>query len=260
MISPIRAFSLRGVDTAAALDWLYVQTDLMGVLEGDDGITVWLEGALPALPFESVLVTEVPVRAEDALITGLERDVAIVVADDLLVRPPWVERPASFRGIELVVPRGGAFGSGEHASTRAALRCLHAVWDAPTRFADVGTGSGILALYAQVRGCRHIEACDIDAASVQAARELLPTANVHLGGPALLAPVDGMVANLTASELVAAMPDMLARWTRRCALVLSGMRQGEVEAVAALVGQPIARRETVEPFTALAYRGAAGVR
>ncbi len=255
MTGPVRAFTLRGADAVAALDWLHVHADLQGVLEGDDVITVWLDGVLPALPFAALRVAEIAVRAEDALITGLEHDVAIEVAADLWVRPPWVERPAACRGIELVVPRGGAFGSGEHASTRAALRCLHAIWDAPASFADVGTGSGILALYAHVRGCGRIEACDIDPASVQAARELLPTARVHLGGAATLAGVDGMVANMTGSELTAAMPEMLARWSGRRALVLSGMRAGEVDAVAALVGRPVVHREVVEPFTAIAYAG-----
>jgi ribosomal protein L11 methylase PrmA len=250
-----RAFALRGAEAAQALDWLHAHADLQGVLEGEDVITVWLAGPLPVPPFGAVVVTEVEVRPEDANITGLENDTAIVVATDLLVRPPWVERAADFHGIELVVPRGGAFGSGEHASTRAALRCLHANWDAPASFADIGTGSGILALYAQVRGCRRIEACDIDAASVQAARELLPMAKVHLGGAATVGMVDGMVANMTASELTAAMPDLLSRWTRRRSLVLSGLRAAEVDAVAALVGRPVAVRETVEPFTALVYRG-----
>ena len=255
MTGAVRAFVLRGPAAAVALDWLHVHTDLQGVLEADDGITVWLDGPLPVLPFASVMVTEVLVRDEDAQITGLENDVAILVADDLLVRPPWVDRPTGFTGIELVVPRGGAFGSGEHASTRAALRCLHAVWDAPTTFGDIGTGSGILALYAQVRGCRRIEACDIDAASVQAARELLPQANVHLGGASTVSMVDGLIANMTASELRAAMPELLGRWNRRCALVLSGLRAPEVAAIAVLVGCPVVHRETVEQFTAIAYRG-----
>lgn len=254
-MSGVRAFVLRGAAAAEALDWLHVQVDLHGVLEGDDAITVWLDGPLPSLPFPGVDVVEMPVREEDARITGLEHDAAIVVAADLLVRPPWVDRPAGFRGLELVVPRGGAFGSGEHASTRAALQCLHAMWDAPARFGDVGTGSGILALYAHERGCPHIEACDIDPASVQAARELLPTATVQLGGAATLAMVDGLVANMTGTELVAAMPEMLARWSGRRALVFSGMRAGEVDAVAALVGRPIAHRVTIDPFTAIGYRG-----
>lgn len=250
-----RVYELRGIDAAQALDWLHVHAEVQGAIEGDDAITVWLAAELPALPPFVVAVNEVAVDPTAAAITGLEHDVAIALGADLLVRPPWVERPAGFDGVELVVPRGGAFGSGEHASTQAALRCLHAIWDGPPDFADVGTGSGILALYAQVRGCRRIVACDIDAASVAAARELLPDADVRLGGAEVLPAVAGMVANMTGSELRQAMPAMRRVWTGTHALVLSGLRAHEVDDVAALVGRPVAHRVTVDAFTSVGYRG-----
>ena len=252
-----RVYELRGPDAAAALDWLHVHADVQGALEGDDALTVWLAAAMPALPFDGVAARELAADPHAAAITGLEADRPILVAADLLVRPPWVERPADFRGVELVVPRGGAFGSGEHGSTQAALRCLHALWDAPPTFADVGTGSGILALYARVRGCRAIAACDIDAASVAATRELLPDADVRLGGADALPAVHGMVANMTGDELRAAMPAMLARWRRSHALVLSGLRAHEVDGVAAMVDAPVAHRTTVGDFTSVGYRGGA---
>lgn len=254
---PTRAYLLRGAAAAEALDWLYVHADLQGVFEHDDGITVWLAGALPQPPQPGLSINEVPIPADAATITGLEQDRPIFVADDLLVRPPWVERPIGFTGVELIVPRGGAFGSGEHGSTQAALRCLHAMWDAPPTFADVGTGSGILALYARVRGCPRIAACDVEAASVAATRELLPDAEVLLGGAEALPAVHGMVANMTGDELRAAMPAMLARWQRSHALVLSGLRAHEVDGVAAMVGAPIAHRVTVGDFTSVGYRGGA---
>jgi len=248
----LRAFELAGPDAAAALDWLHVHCELQGALEHDDGsVQVWLAAALPVLPHTALRVRELPVRAADFHVTGLEHDRAILVAADLLVRPPWVERPADFRGVELVVPRGNAFGSGEHASTQAALRCLHRVWDAPASFADVGTGSGILALYATTRGCQNVQACDIERDAVLAAQELLPDATVRLGSAEVLGPADCVVANLTAAELHAALPAVLDLWQRRGALVLGGMRQHEVDGVLArLDGAPVVR-ETVEPFTAI---------
>lgn len=252
-----RCYELRGADAAAALDWLHVHADVLGVHEADDALVVWLAAALPRLPFAAVDGREIAIDPAAAAITGLEQDAAIAVAPDLLVRPPWVARPAAFTGIELVVPRGGAFGSGEHASTQAALRCLHAMWDEPPSFGDVGTGSGILALYAAVRGCRAVVACDIDAASVAAARELLPGADVRLGGAEAMPSVAGMVANMTGDELRAAMPAMLAAWRGTHALVLSGLRAHEVAPVAALVPRPVALRCTQDAFTALAYRGVA---
>lgn len=249
----LRAYELRGGDLAAALDWLHVHADLQGVLEEDDRLVVWLEGELPALPQPALRVVELAVDPADALRTGLEDDAPIVVAEDLLVRPPWVERPAGFAGIELVVPRGDAFGSGEHGSTQAALRCLHRLWQDSTSVADVGTGSGILALYASVRGCRDLQGCDIDLPSVRAARELLPHGRFAHGGPELLAPAACVVANMTGAELRAAMAEILRLWDGAGPLVLGGMRAAEVEPIAALVGSTPVHRETVGDFTSLGF-------
>jgi ribosomal protein L11 methylase PrmA len=251
----LRSYELAGPAAAVALDWLHVHCELQGVHERDDGaVQVWLHGALPALPHADLTVRELPVHAADFEVTGLEGDRPILVADDLLVRPPWVERPADFRGVELVVPRGSAFGSGEHASTQAALRCLHRGWDAPASFADVGTGSGILALYAAARGCANLQACDIEGPAVVAAQALLPQATVRLGGAELLAPADCVVANLTAAELHAALPAVLACWRRTSSLVLGGMRAHEVEGVLARLDVEPVYRETIGAFTAVVLR------
>lgn len=251
----MRAFEFTGPGAGAALDWLHVHGRVLGVLEHDDvTLHVWHDGPLPPLRFEGLTVRELPVHAADFQRTGLEHDAPILVAADLLVRPPWVERPADFRGVELVVPRGNAFGSGEHGSTQASLRCLHHAWDAPASFADVGTGSGILALYAAVRGCADVQACDIEVPAVHAAQELLPQATVRLGGAEVLQPADAVVANLTAAELHAAWPAVLALWCRRSLLVLGGMRAHEVDGVLARLEEPPAHRETVGEFTAVVIR------
>jgi ribosomal protein L11 methylase PrmA len=252
--APLRAYVIRGETRAEALDWLHVHCEVQGVLEEDESVTVWIASALPDLPQQGLAIHEIPVAPADLARTGLEDDTAILVAEDVLVRPPWVERRADFRGIELVVPRGNAFGSGEHASTKAALRCLHRLWDAPARFGDVGTGSGILALYARARGCPHIEACDIDSHAVSAARTLLPGATVHFGGPETMGPLDCVIANLTATELTAALPAILARWTRDSVMVLGGMREHEVAIVQQQVPAAVVAAESELAFTALGFR------
>jgi len=250
----LRAFALRGPDAAAVLDWLYVHADVAGVLEEPE-VVVWLRGPVPAWPAGRFEAEERPVRAEDFTHTGLEHDRAIVLAADLIVRPPWVAAPAGFAGVELVVPRGAAFGSGEHASTQAALLAMHRTWSSPASLADVGTGSGILALYARVRGTARIAACDVDPAAVAAARELLPFADVAHGGPERLAAADMVVANMTAAELRAALPALLAIWAARGPLVLAGMRATEVDGIVRAVPAPAVHREVVGAFTAVVFRG-----
>ncbi len=247
----LRAFVLRGPGAELALDRLHVLAEVQGAIVGDGEVTVWLDGPLPELGELEVRCEELPPERVNVTATGLEQDRPILVADDLLVRPPWVERPQDFSGIELVVPRGMAFGSGEHASTQAALLVLHRAWASPASLADVGTGSGILALYASVRGCRSVFACDIEDESVKAARELLPQATVTLGGPGTIArPCDCVVANMMASELLAAWTPLLALWTGRSHLVLSGIRAHELDSVRSRLPAP-ATALTVGDFTAL---------
>lgn len=256
-----RAVALTGPDADVALDFLHVHADVQGVLREPRGHVVWLTGGLPSFPAAMAIEVEERVVAdEDFTITGLECDDAILVAEDLLVRPPWVDRPAGFDGVELVVPRGGAFGSGEHASTQAALLLLHQTWSRPASLADVGCGSGILALYAQVRGVARIAACDVDRPSVDAARELLPGAHVTVGTPDQLPPCSQVVANMTGAELGSSLDAILRLWQGAAPLVLSGMLAHEVDGISQSVGRPELARVSVDRFTAVAFAASAGER
>lgn len=248
---------------AAALDRLLGSgAEVGGVWEQADAIDVWLDrGALPDLSDLDVSVTAVP--DEERIWTGLESDTFVQVADDLVVRPPWVEGPPGFRGVELVVPRGMAFGSGEHGSTRAALLVLRELFACAdgssvcTSAFDVGTGSGILALYAARRGVAALAGCDVEQESVDAARELLPDAEIFAGGPGAFAPrtVDLVIANLDARQLGTALPEIVACWNGTFALVLSGMRPHEVDGIASRL--PFAPDLRVEDgdYVALGFRG-----
>ena len=234
---------------AATVDVLTITADVRGAVELDDGrvdiVFALPAGRTPPEPVAGVEIAELPPPDPDAAApTGLEDDRPIRVAPDLLVRPPWVARPADFAGVELVVPRGMAFGSGEHGSTKAALRVLHAVLGDPATVLDVGSGSGILLAYAAHRGIASLAACDVEEPACRATRELVPTADVRLGGPDVFAPdtFDAVIASLDARQLTAALPALIARWNRRGVLVVGGMRPHEVDAVvgggrvAALVG------------------------
>jgi ribosomal protein L11 methyltransferase len=74
--------------------------------------------------------------------------------------------------ITLRLDAGLAFGSGEHGSTRGALRALeHMARRRPRRIVDLGTGSGILAMAAARLLHRPVLAVDIDPRSVRVARQ-----------------------------------------------------------------------------------------
>jgi ribosomal protein L11 methylase PrmA len=257
----IRSFAVRGAEgpLAAALDRIHVHCAVQGIVEHADGFDAFVDGPLPELGDLAVSTVELPV--ETGTWTGLEADRPILVAEDLLVRPPWVERPADFAGIELVVPRAMAFGSGEHGSTQAALCLLRTLLETSEPPAatcvDVGTGSGILALCAQRLGVRRILACDVEAESVEAARALLPAADVRLGGPEVFdaAVGDLVIANLDARQLTAALGGILGLWSRRGPLLLSGMRPDEVARIAERVPAAELLRVERQGFVAVGFAG-----
>ena len=178
----MKGYRLAGTEAGCFLDRVLASCDVLGVREQDAEIEVWIsDGSSLPSDHPRVAITEIE---EDDDWTGRENDRPILLAEDLMVRPPWVESPKEFAGLELVVPRGMAFGSGEHESTQLALRVLRTAVSGGS-LADVGTGTGILALLAQEIGCKPIFACDIDPHAVRATSELVTCASVVGGGAAV---------------------------------------------------------------------------
>jgi ribosomal protein L11 methyltransferase len=142
------------------------------------------------------------------------------VAPGHVIAAPWNAPPGA-----LVIEPGMAFGTGDHATTRACLRAIHRYGRAGERMLDVGCGSGILALYAARRGMT-AEGVDIDPAAIRASAE-----NAHRNALGVrfdqrpLAEVEGpfqlVVANLFAEEILRAAADLERLTGER--LVLAGI-------------------------------------
>lgn len=89
-----------------------------------------------------------------------------------LVRGTHETGPPPVGYVVLTLDAGLAFGSGEHGSTRGCLRALEgAARRRPRRIADIGTGSGILAMAAAKLLRRPVLATDIEPWSVRVARQ-----------------------------------------------------------------------------------------
>lgn len=94
-----------------------------------------------------------------------------VIGGRLVVRPEWAaaSSAASPEMIEIVLGESAAFGGGTHPTTRACLELLLALPPAGS-FADLGSGSGVLAILAARQGWAPVFALDIQPASVEAVR------------------------------------------------------------------------------------------
>jgi ribosomal protein L11 methyltransferase len=92
----------------------------------------------------------------------------LVIAGRLAIRPPWAPAPVSRDLIDLVLDDRDAFGAGTHPTTRACLEALCA-HEPDGALADLGCGSGVLAIAAALLGWDPVVAVDYDPAVVVAA-------------------------------------------------------------------------------------------
>ncbi len=89
----------------------------------------------------------------------------------MVVRPTWETYEADPADLEIVLDPGQAFGTGDHPTTRLCLELLEAAEPAGLTLADVGCGSGILAIAAAKMGALDIIATDLDPLSVEVTRQ-----------------------------------------------------------------------------------------
>jgi ribosomal protein L11 methyltransferase len=188
----------------------------------------------------SVRIETAPIPPLDWPAVYREHHRPTAVGRRLLVAPPW-DVPSDRTREILIIEPGMAFGTGQHATTRACLEAIEtAVEGGQVRSAlDVGTGSGILALALARLGVERVVALDLDRAVLPLARATLARNGVtHVvllaGSPAAVrARFDLVVANLLADAIVgeaAALARTVAPGGR---LVLSGLLDAHTAAVRA---------------------------
>lgn len=85
------------------------------------------------------------------------------LGQNLLIRPCWDDTPAEGRTVIEIEP-GMAFGTGDHATTSMVMELIERYLQPGQAVADLGCGSGILAITALKLGARQAEAVDIDPA------------------------------------------------------------------------------------------------
>ncbi|MGZ6617485.1 MAG: 50S ribosomal protein L11 methyltransferase [Solirubrobacteraceae bacterium] len=147
-----------------------------GVGEGRDGGHAELRMRGPDVPSGEVIAAAVgrwphTLAEREVSDDWRERRVADyepdVIGGRLIVRPEWAPVPPP-GALDIVLAESAAFGSGTHPTTRMCLELL--LTTAPIgAFADLGCGSGVLAIVAARLGWAPVMALDIDPSSVETA-------------------------------------------------------------------------------------------
>jgi ribosomal protein L11 methyltransferase len=213
-------------------------------------------GELPSLPEGPAEVggVRVAVSGEEVPDDWADRwrrfHVPLLVGGRLYVRPPWAEAAIRPGVHDVVIDPGRAFGTGAHPTTRLCLELLLGLAlerGAAGALADLGCGSGVLAIAASKLGFEPVTALDSDRAAVEAtvrnARangvELARVARANLRAEAPPS-AEVVTANLTRPLLLRVATLMPGRPR---ALIVSGLLDGESASVAAAFAPLRQRRQ-----------------
>jgi ribosomal protein L11 methyltransferase len=156
-------------------------------------------------------------------VINLSRHLAIV--------PEWEDYQPAFKDQEIIrLDPGLAFGTGNHQTTQLAMLGIERAMVKPLTVADVGTGSGILAIAAHKLGAKSVLATDISDESMKAAKENAALNGIHdiaLQKTSLLAGVDGkfdlIVANILAEILLDLIPQLDSHLNEDGQVIFSGI-------------------------------------
>lgn len=176
------------------------------------------------------------------------------VGDRLLIHPDWLPLPAQTDRLVVRLNPGVAFGTGAHATTQLCLVALEQQLVQPLAhpytIADIGCGTGILAIAALQLGVDRAFAVDTDPLAVQAAQDcrdlntIEPSRMVVLEGSMAEAiaqaqtPVDGFCCNILAHVIIELVPQMKRLTQPKGWGILSGILQKQVpDVIDALTAQ-----------------------
>ena len=84
------------------------------------------------------------------------------VTDKIAVVPSWLEYEAKENEIIITLDPGCAFGTGTHQTTQLCMKAIEKYLEKGDSMADIGTGSGILAICAKKFGAANTYGCDND--------------------------------------------------------------------------------------------------
>ncbi len=283
------------LETTSRLAELYDDACVEG---GDDACTSWFDADRDLAIIEyycttraeaehrlAAMLTFFETRRDQEPLTGTVRDLPAEnwaeswkkffhvekVSTRIWIKPTWEPCTPATGEIIVELDPGMSFGTGQHGTTRGCLQLIDRLATAPgLRLADLGCGSGILAIAAAKLGYRDLIALDNDPDAVRIASE-----NAELNGVAsqirfvtgdcaaagLDHSYDVVVANILANVLIANAGVLMGYVSRSPAarLILSGIlnpQAADVQAAYEACGMTLVESLQLGEWTTLCLKPA----
>ncbi len=242
-------FGCSGTATAKKQSSLEVKAyipEIKAQLPDLEALSLWLKQDALILGFSEPVTSWQLMDEEDWASSWKQHWQISEIGDRFLICPAWLNPPENNQRLVIKIDPGSAFGTGTHPTTQLCLESLEMRLSShpePKIIADIGCGSGILAIGAILLGAKKVYAVDIDPLAVNATYS-----NRHLNGinPENLAVnqgsveellelipdgVDGIVCNILAETIIALMPEITRLAKPTTWGILSGILVTQAQAV-----------------------------
>jgi ribosomal protein L11 methyltransferase len=161
----------------------------------------------------------------------------MLVGSRFFIVPEWRDDPAPSGRLRIKVNPGMAFGTGEHETTQLCLEALERHVKPGMQVLDVGTGSGILAVAAQLLGAGRVYGCDTDPVAVHIARQNAVDVPMFIGSADAIASqsMHLIVANITPGAIAGMASEFLRCLKLGGVLLASGFEIEDLDNVRASI-------------------------
>jgi len=161
----------------------------------------------------------------------------------LTIVPAWESVPEDTTTAVIRMDPGPAFGTGKHPTTRLCLRAMELVAKPPSwDLLDVGTGSGILAVYGSMLGAGKVTALDIDEEALHWAARNIRLNGLQAEVEVNSTPLEELMQEffmVTANLILNTILDLMGHLSRVVKpggrLILSGLLEGQIDPVLPLL-------------------------
>ena len=151
------------------------------------------------------------------------------VSDRITVVPDWIDyNPKRNDEVIIKLEPGCAFGTGTHSTTQLCMKAIEKYMQQNADVADIGMGSGILAICAKKFGANYVYGCDNDETVIDVAKENAIKNGVECEfelntADKISRKFDFVLANILHNVLAEIMGDLKAIMKNEAFMVLSGI-------------------------------------